>query len=90
MSPYIVQPGREVHDGMVYKAGDVFPAMKGSCPALVEDGAVAWAAAEKNPAVSAAAARLSEEKANNEAASEAGRVLESARKKKPVNQKPVK
>ena len=44
---YIVQPGREVHDRIIYVAGDVYPAMKGAVPELVIDGAVAWVIGEK-------------------------------------------
>jgi len=44
---YVVQPGREVHDGTIYVAGDVYPAMKGAIPALVADGVVLWVTVEK-------------------------------------------
>ena len=44
---YVVQPGREVHDGTIYVAGDVYPAMKGAIPALVADGVVLWVTVDK-------------------------------------------
>ena len=88
--PYIVTIGEVHRDGAVYRVGDAVPAMKGALAPQVEAGVVKWVTPEKNPAVSAAAARLGEEKANNEAASEAGRILESARKKPGAKPKAAK
>jgi hypothetical protein len=80
--PYVVTIGELHRDGVVYKVGDVVPTMKGALAQQVAIGVVEWQTPEKpEPAVSAAASRLSEEKVHNEEASEAGRVLESARKK---------
>jgi hypothetical protein len=45
--PYIVQPGREVHDGHIYVAGDVYPAMKGAIPELIADGVVLWVTVDR-------------------------------------------
>ena len=44
-----MQPGREVHDGLIYRAGDALPANKGTAEDLVADGAVIWVAPVRAP-----------------------------------------
>ena len=90
MCPYVVKQGEVLWGGAVYGIGKAIPAAKGEAEDMVAVGAVAWyepmveEKAAEPETVSQAAAELSHHKVENKEASQAGRVLESARKPKPT------
>ena len=98
MTPYIVQPGREVRAGRPYKSAEVFPRRQGGARDLEADAAlIAWQDAPvrepRAKPMSAVSARGRQavsrrRRTNDGAASEAVRILEKAKAQAPPGRTP--